>query len=330
MYIVGPNPPQTFNDTSFSVPKNNRMYFTTTDSMGPDNWYMPNLLGGSLEYDLDISQTGCSCDFAVYLTRMPWRDEQGTPTPHDDKTYYCDSNGINDKAYCPNFDIHESNPFNFMARAKSCSRPNRFEHYTACNETGQCTRTTYDQYQDQFSPKDDSTINTKQPFHVKVSFDLEANYVIELSQGENLLQLSSDDECKHDLSQLKFALAAGMNLVVSHWGSKNGDMQWLNSGSNCTGDCDGNPISTISNMAYTVGTGTVPPMPSPWSFGEDCASITDGDCHIEPVCTADSGEHCKWSWPYDDPARWNSKEAKCRCKGAENDGSKGESTQILQ
>ena len=149
--------------------------------MGPSNWYMPNLLGGSLEYDLDISQSGCSCDFAVYLTRMPWHDLYGNPAPHSDKSYYCDANGIQDGAFCPNFDIHESNTFNFMARAKSCTRPNRFEHYTECNLTGQCTRTTWQTHGSAYSPDAGSIINTKLPFHVKVSFDDEANYAIELS-----------------------------------------------------------------------------------------------------------------------------------------------------
>lgn len=155
---------------------------------------------------------------------MPWLDESGNPAPQDDKTYYCDANGIDNNALCPNFDIHELNTYNFMARAKSCSRPNRFEHYSACNGTGQCTRTTWDQFQDQFSPSDSASIDTSKPFHVKVAFDEEANYVIDLTQGDNTLQLSSDNDCKQDLSGLKYALGAGMNLVVSHWGGKNSDM----------------------------------------------------------------------------------------------------------
>ena len=60
--------------------------------------------------------------------------------------------------------------------------------------------------------------------------------------------LSSDNDCKHDLSQLKFALGAGMNLAVSHWGGTNDDLKWLNGDSNCTGDCSDSAIATMSNI----------------------------------------------------------------------------------
>jgi len=52
---VGTNPPEVEHGTSFTVQKSNRVYFTTSDAMGPDNFYNPNLLGGSIEYDLDIA-----------------------------------------------------------------------------------------------------------------------------------------------------------------------------------------------------------------------------------------------------------------------------------
>ena len=55
LYLVGTNPPDVEHGTSFTVQKNNRVYFTTSDAMGPDNFYNPNLLGGSIEYDLDIA-----------------------------------------------------------------------------------------------------------------------------------------------------------------------------------------------------------------------------------------------------------------------------------
>ena len=83
------------------------------------------------------------------------------------------------------------------------------------------------------------------------------------------------------------------------------------------GECDDSRdfTTTISNIAYVVGTGKVPDLPSPWGFGIDCSSYDDGDCQNEPQCTKDAGEHCKWSWPYNDQAMWNSKDAKCRCQG---------------
>ena len=44
------------------------------------------------------------------------------------------------------------------------------------------------------------------------------------------------------------------------------------------------------------------------SWGEDCGSLTDGDCKLVDAC-----QKCSWSWPVDDPLSWNSADAKCRC-----------------
>jgi hypothetical protein len=45
-----------------------------TDSVTPEGFWKPNLLGGSVEFDVDLSNMECGCVAAFYLIRMPAKD----------------------------------------------------------------------------------------------------------------------------------------------------------------------------------------------------------------------------------------------------------------
>ena len=53
--------------SSVDVAHGARVYLTTSDALGPNNFYAPNVNGGSWEYDVDLSESGCSCNAAFYL-----------------------------------------------------------------------------------------------------------------------------------------------------------------------------------------------------------------------------------------------------------------------
>ena len=59
LYVVGSSwaPPQP-STTGFGLPHSGRVYLGVKDGNGgfsPDMFYAPNLLGGSIEYDFDLS-----------------------------------------------------------------------------------------------------------------------------------------------------------------------------------------------------------------------------------------------------------------------------------
>jgi hypothetical protein len=56
---------------------NGRAYFSTSQSWDPNAYFKPNLLGGSMEYDVDLSQAGCGCNAAFYMIGMPGIGEDG-------------------------------------------------------------------------------------------------------------------------------------------------------------------------------------------------------------------------------------------------------------
>ena len=53
---------------------NQRMYLTTVDKLDTSAYFKPNLLGGSMEFEVDMSQVGCNCVAALYGVRMPALD----------------------------------------------------------------------------------------------------------------------------------------------------------------------------------------------------------------------------------------------------------------
>ena len=67
------------NETAFTIPHGRQLFLTNTSSWGPSNFYNPNMLGGSIEFDISLGDAGCSCNMAVYLARMPYFDELGQP-----------------------------------------------------------------------------------------------------------------------------------------------------------------------------------------------------------------------------------------------------------
>jgi len=125
-----------------------------------------------------------------------------------------------------------------------------------------------------------------------------------------------------------------MTIVVSNWGSGH-NMGWLDGDTGCTDSCDNDPTIIISNMivgksdgpkpgVYACNDGGCAKSPtqgkfekrndclmsctSSYTFGNACAS------HDADLCTEECDKaHCKFSWPTNDPEKWNSKDAHCRC-----------------
>ena len=59
--------------TTYKVPSNGRGYISWEPSLNKSNpdYFRPNLLGGSVEYDVDLSHHECGCIAAFYLVSLP-------------------------------------------------------------------------------------------------------------------------------------------------------------------------------------------------------------------------------------------------------------------
>ena len=91
-----------------------RVYLQNGDKNDPSDYFTVNLLGGSLEYDVDLSQTGCNCITALYGARMPAADDNATGQK------YCDASGT-EGSYCPTFNFMKANQYGWLTTTHSCS-----------------------------------------------------------------------------------------------------------------------------------------------------------------------------------------------------------------
>ena len=123
--------------SEFTMGFNTRAYLSNTQMFDKDQYFTPNLLGGSLEYDVDLSQAGCNCNAAVYMIGMPAKNWDGSYRQGwSDGMYYCDAGNVGG-AYCPEFDIMEANTFAWRAVNHHCT-DNGNGHYTWCDHNGTC------------------------------------------------------------------------------------------------------------------------------------------------------------------------------------------------
>ena len=81
LFVPSVDDKTTASGNSMTIPHGSRAYLAHTNALGPDNFYSPNVNGGYWEYDVDLSQSGCSCNAAFYLISMPGKDWNGNPDP---------------------------------------------------------------------------------------------------------------------------------------------------------------------------------------------------------------------------------------------------------
>lgn len=93
------------------IPFGGRGYLSESASLDPNHFFKPNLLGGSVEYDVDLSTRNCGCIAALYLVGMPGKNSGGQLW-NTDGYYYCDGNQVGGN-YCPEFDIMEANQWSW-------------------------------------------------------------------------------------------------------------------------------------------------------------------------------------------------------------------------
>ena len=73
LYVVYPTSwsSATTNGSTLSFDWNNRMYLSNSATLDTNDYFTPNMLGGSIQYDVDLSEVGCSCNTALYTVLMP-------------------------------------------------------------------------------------------------------------------------------------------------------------------------------------------------------------------------------------------------------------------
>lgn len=162
----------------YKVPPSGRGYISETPYIDPKNprYFKPNLLGGSIEWDTDLSRHECGCVAAFYLVSMPGKRPDGTYWMDTDGWGYCDGNQVNGN-WCPEFDMMEANKFAWSSTPHKCDSPSNKGFYSNCDKGGQCQQNTSTSTYlgwNAYGPGTNYTINTLKPFHSKVTFEKNA------------------------------------------------------------------------------------------------------------------------------------------------------------
>ena len=255
MYMVGSG--STDGQTAYTLHHNSGVKLMTTSGMDPNGFYRPGLVGGSIEYDIGLSQVDCRCNSAFYMVSAPAKNEDGSFNPSSGGDYYCDANNVGG-AWCPEMDIQEANKYAFRMTPHRCDAPNSKGHYYNCDRGG-CGKSIYEAAgRNAYGPGGQYRINTNNWFHVKIDFvkggDRLTAIVLTLMQGSNSVSMTvADSDCAWGyLDAMKGPLESGMALVSSNWGGPNIDMSWLDGETGCGGNCGGQPSFTVSHIKYNL------------------------------------------------------------------------------
>lgn len=331
--------------------QNNRAWVRDHSDDSSLYWvYMHDYLGGTMEFDVDLSEVDCACASGLYLVEA-----------HGENCYNKAKDGTVDPQ-CARVELMEANKHGFTAASYPC-------------EGGQCaseSKTQVNAHSGEYGPGTQYIINTEEPFKVTTKFyapegatehswgDLK---MIETTLTQNSRQLVMIQDDPEVLWGISYKLYASMATVMSNFDA---GMDNNISEGQCTTGC-GDYKSKFMNLRWTrhdsiwndgndgEGEGDddefePEPEPAELVIGEITESIDECDdefcsaCHyswysdsvedVFPTCTDYThykysnvckgrgkrfskelcGEEdlCFKSYPSDDPKKWRSDDFACR------------------
>eukprot|EP00933_Yihiella_yeosuensis_P084049 TRINITY_DN98401_c0_g1_i1.p1 TRINITY_DN98401_c0_g1~~TRINITY_DN98401_c0_g1_i1.p1 ORF type:complete len:358 (+),score=54.02 TRINITY_DN98401_c0_g1_i1:90-1076(+) len=218
-----------------------RTYFADGCAVGsytPSDYIALKLLGKRLRYMSDLSNAGCGCNAAVYLTSL--HQNNAVSGCHD---YYCDANSICG-VKCAEIDIQEANNKAFGATLHV--EDDKYGVGKGYGGGGSNWNGHRDWNQWEYGPEG-ACINTRRPYQVSAEFPVDGRGILKamtiiLSQEGSICELKASirnyrHHGKDSMSELTSALAAGMTPILSYWNST--DMLWLDGkGQDGQGPCD--------------------------------------------------------------------------------------------
>lgn len=150
-------------------------YFVTEadGDIGTDIYFKPNLLGGSIEFDVDLSGAGCGCMTSFQLKALPGLNEDGTVRISNGGIPDCRAPNSNNRAKCPEWRLHEANTADFTAWTHSCdAKADGSFVYETCPRDNSCRQKMKlaEPRGEAYGPGNDFVIDTSQEYHQKTEF----------------------------------------------------------------------------------------------------------------------------------------------------------------
>mmetsp|Transcript_26950 Transcript_26950/g.68523 ORF Transcript_26950/g.68523 Transcript_26950/m.68523 type:complete len:367 (-) Transcript_26950:237-1337(-) len=228
-----------------------RTYFGDTCTEGiysPTNYASLQLLGKRMRYSVDLSEAGCGCNAAFYLTSL----SQNTNVS-DCSDYYCDASRVCGVS-CAEIDIQEANRNAWYSTL-----------HTSSDVKGQGKGYGMDRHywkEGDYAPQG-RCIDTLVPFEVQAEFPVNewgslAAMDVTLSQyGKPCnLELHLDkyvlESGEDGMAELSATLARGMTPVISYWG-EGASMAWMDGLGDGQGPCATDEPQMCGDKVIFVG-----------------------------------------------------------------------------
>lgn len=219
-----------------------RTYFSdacVNSTYNPHQYIAMPMLGKKFSWTVDLSEAGCGCNAALYLTSL----HQSTSSLGGCEDYYCDANSVCGLA-CAEIDLQEANKYAWHStlHVSDDGSGSGIGYGGGGGEWNNNRDWTSVEYGPQ-----GKCIDTTKPFQVAVSFPIGPDGHLE---GMDLLLSQPGQECtlerkhreyqfhgRNGISELSQALANGMTPIISYW--KADDMTWMDGrGKDQKGPCD--------------------------------------------------------------------------------------------
>ena len=322
--------PLTTMDREICMGENNRAFVLDYPYDESIYWsYWNNYFGGTLTFDVDLSEVDCACAAGVYLVQL------------DDENCSWDAKGADVTPQCSSIDIMEANIWGYKTTSHPCE-------FGSCDAQSASTATV-NWTDGSYGANDYYRINASQPYNVQVKFWAnQSNELVKiettLTQGSEVAVLVQDnaDYLAPLASKLSYQMAMG---VSSYNLDINNDI-----GGQCTEQCS-TQNTRIRNLDWTMGDSIIsdeylergpaprldnceagctecrefswtstPDQPeyvctdfTVYKYGNICSDTAD-----RSKCNTDDDQLCHKSYPHGDDDKMNSVDAACRTIPAEN------------
>ena len=191
-----------------------------------------SLVGSVLNFTVDLSTSGCGCNAAFYLVKMPATDANGNPTSGEGDGY-CDANDVGHE-WCPEMDVLEANTAALAVTPHRCDPPVD-GHYSSCDKGG-CSVNPHKTAPTDFGFGAGFTVDSSRPFSVTTAFLTDpatgtlVGITTTIAQGAtaSFTLTHTDASCGSGyLEAMSGPLQAGMVPAISVWGDAGSTMSWL-------------------------------------------------------------------------------------------------------
>jgi len=225
-------------DDCIEIGQNNKA-FVLDYPMDDSTWwsYKHKYAGGSVAFDVDVSDVGCACAAGVYLAKV------------DDVQCGWDAYDQGVTPQCGTVDLMEANIWGFNTQSLPCE-------FGECEAQSQCRRKASDDDHMAYGPGSDYIIDSTKSFRVKSEFwtnkddEGETTDVTSIKTiiTQNGMEIILEQDCDDYLDGLNWQLDRHMSLGISSYsvGQEN-DI----SGDSCSTACE-TANTKIKNIVWTT------------------------------------------------------------------------------